>query len=164
MLQQIAVDRRNSRLAFLDRLSVGAMQRREHEKIVEYLSDDYSASLRIAANLSSHAKWIPYPFLSNRLKGIADEMRTQAEMIRAKLVELGGHVPQLDIEGREDVDFRQNVRRLVKDMEEYMSRSEILVHQKNSITDAGVLILLDAIAAGMQKEKEEMLNIVMRLS
>jgi hypothetical protein len=164
MLQQMTAERRHHNLSFLDSLSAGVSDKKEGRKILNYLSEDYAAAIRIAGNLSSHAKWIPYPFLVNRLKKIADEMRAQAEIIRVKVAELGGAVPQANVDIREDVEFRQNVRRLVKDMEEHAAMSEAFIHQRNNIRDEGVIKLIDSISLEMQKQKEELLDIVMRLS
>ena len=164
MLQQTAVERKHDRLAFFDGLSAGQIDKKEQQKVLNYLSEDYTTFLKIAANLSSHSRWIPYPFLANRLKKIADEMRSQAEAFRTKLVHLGGVVPQLSTDAREEVEFRQNVRRLVGDMEEHAARSEALVHQKNNIRDNDVSKLMEAVLFEMQKQKNELLDIVMRLS
>lgn len=164
MLQQTTAERSHHMFTFLDSLSAGASDKKEHQRILSYLSVDYAAAVRIAANLSSHARWIPYPFLVNRLKEIADEMRAQAEVIRAKVVELGGNAPLVNVDSREAVEFRQNVKRLVKDMEEHATMSETFVHQKNNIRDEGIIKLMNAITFEMQKQKEELLDIVMRLS
>jgi predicted translin family RNA/ssDNA-binding protein len=164
MPQQTATVKSHRKFSFLDSFSVGHAGRIEQEKDVKYLEEDYSAALKLAANLSSHVKWIPYPFLVNRLRKVADDVRSQAEVMRTKIVELGGTVPQVNIESREDVEFRENVKRLVRDMEEYSSRSEALVHQRNNIRDAGVLKLVETIASEMQSQKDELMDIVMRLS
>ncbi len=164
MLQQTATEKSHRKFSFLDGISAGYAGRREHEKDVKYLEDDYSAALRLAANLSSHAKWIPYPFLVNRLRKVADEVRAQAEVMRTKIVELGGSVPQVNIDSREDVEFKDNVKRLVKDMEQHATMSETLVHQRNNIRDAGVLKLIGTIASEMQSQRDELMDIVMRLS
>lgn len=164
MLQQSAAEKKHNRSAFFHDLSAVRVDRREHQKILEYLGQDYTAAFSIAANLSWHSKWIPYAFLTNRLKKIADEMRAQGEMLRAKLTEVGGTVPQISSQSREDAGFRQNVRRLVKDMENHATRSEILIHQRNDIHDESIIRLLDAVVSEMQKQKDELLDIVMRLS
>ncbi len=164
MLQQTATEKPHHSPSILDAFSAGYSDKREHEKDLKYLKDDYSAALQLAADLSSHAKWIPYPFLINRLKKIADEVRTKAELLRIKIVELGGAVPQSAVENREDVEFRVNVRRLAKDMEAHAAFSELLVHQKNNIRDAGVLKIIEMIASEMQNQKDELMDIVMRLS
>jgi hypothetical protein len=161
MLQQTAAEKHHSRLSFLDGFSAG---RKEHEANINYLKEDYSAAIRLAANLHSHAKWIPYPFLVNRLKNVAEEVRAQAEVIRQKIVELGGNLPQVAIHDLEDAEFRQNVKRLVKDMEEYAALTEVLVHQKNNVHDEAVLKILGTVAANMQRQKDELMDIVMRLS
>ena len=164
MLQQNVAEKSHHRLAFLDSLSASHADRKEHERILSFLSEDYSATMKIAANLSSHSKWIPYPFLLNRLKNVADGVRAEAELIRGAIARLGGTVPQATAENREDVGFRQSIKRLVGDMEAHSSRSEIILHQKNSIRDASVAMLLGSVASEMLKQREELLEIVMRLS
>ncbi len=164
MLQQTAAEKSHRGMAFLESLSPDHVDLREHRKIMDYLSDDYTAAMRLAANLSSHGKWIPYPFLTNRLKKIADEVRALAEVLRAGIVRLGGTVPQIAAENREDVDFRQSIKRLVHDMEEHASRSEMLIHQKNNIRDVNVIKLLDSVSSSMLAQRDELLDIVMRLS
>lgn len=164
MLQQTAAENKTRKSGLLSSLSTGHVETKEKKKIIGYLTEDYIAAFNIAANLSSHGKWIPYPFLADRLKKISDELRVQGELFRAKLTLLGGTVPQLATENREDGDFRQNVRRLVKDMEDHASRSETLIHQRNNIRDESVVALIDTIVSEMQKQKDELLDIVMRLS
>ncbi len=164
MSQQTAVEHRRNRSTFLKRLSAGQTEKKDLSEITRHLGEDYAAFYRIAADLSWHSKWIPYPFLTERLKKIADEMRAQGELFRAKLTEIGGIVPQITSQSHEDAGFRQNVRQLVKDMEEHAAQSEMLVHQRNTINDAGVVRLLDTVASEMQKQKDELLDIVMRLS
>lgn len=164
MLQQTAVENKTHKSGLLSGLSTGLIDKKEHKKILEYLGEDYVAAFSIAANLSSHGKWIPYPFLTDRLKKLADQMRAQGELFRAKLTLLGGTVPQLTTENREDVGFRQNVKRLVRDMEEHASRTETLIHQRNNIRDESVVGLIDTIVSEMQKQKDDLLDIVMRLS
>jgi hypothetical protein len=151
--------------------SVGA---KELKKVIKFLSEDYVSSIRIAGNLSSHSKWIPYPFLAESLKKIADELREHAEIFRAKVMQLGGEVPRLNSGGPQDLPsnhtdymgngFRQSLKRLVTDMEEHSSMCESLIHQKNVITDADTVKILDKIILDMQRQKDELLNVIMRIS
>ncbi len=164
MLQQSAIENRRHRIAFIEALSSDSGPRRELKKDLQYLGEDYASLISIAANMASHYKWIPYPFITNRLRKIADDLRSNAELVRVKIVELGGVPPQVSLQTREDVDFRGNVRRLVSDMEEHASRSEAFVHQKNNMTDRDVIRLVDFLASEMQRRNEELLDIVMRLS
>ncbi|MCL4512034.1 MAG: hypothetical protein M1470_13330 [Bacteroidetes bacterium] len=164
MLQQTTVEKAEKRFGFLDNLFEDSNGKGELKKDTDFLSDDYAAAIRIAANLSSNAKWIPYPFLQNRIRKIADEMRTQSELFRSKISELGGQLPQVAVDNRDLLEFRQNVKRLVKDMEEHAAQSEALTHQKNKITDESVKELISAVIVDMQRQKDELIDIVMRLS
>ena len=164
MLQQTLVDKNVRRFGLLSRFFQDSTEKRELNRDIKFLGDDYTAIVKIAANLSSHVKWIPYPFLLNRIKKIAEELRALGEVLRYKMSELGGQVAQVSAESRELHDFRQNVKRLVGDMEEHAALCEALVHQKNLIKDPGVLKVVDAVARDMQKQKDELLDIVMRVS
>lgn len=164
MLQQTTVEKTGRRVNFFNSLFQDSTEKRELNRDIKFLSGDYAALVKIAANLSSHVKWIPYPFLLNRIKKIAEEIRALGEVLRAKINELGGQVPQVASENHEVQESRQNVKRLVKDMEEHSARCEILVHQKNSVRDANVMKVIDAIVLDMQRQKDELLDIVMRLS
>ncbi len=136
----------------------------ELNKDIEFLTEDYVSMSRIAANLSSHTKWIPYSFLQNRIRKLADEVRTQSEALRSKISELGGRVPQVPVENREILEFKQNIKRLVRDMEDHANQSEVFVHHKNKIRDESIVKLIDMIIKQMQLQKNELMDIVMRLS
>ncbi|MCL5266804.1 MAG: hypothetical protein M1469_01725 [Bacteroidetes bacterium] len=164
MLQHTTVSKADKRFGWFDGLFGDTSEKKEIARDIDLLCNDYAAAVRIAANLSSHSKWIPYPFLSNRLKGIAEEIRSQAEALRAKIAELNGQLPPVSVENRDVLGFRQNVKRLVHDMEEHASRTEILMHQRNRMENPDIIRLIDALILDMQRQKEELLNIVMRLS
>ncbi len=164
MLQQTTVHKNLRRFGLLNTFFQDSTEKRELNKDIKFLSDDYTALVKIAANLSSHVKWIPYPFLLNRIKKIAEEIRALGEILRAKISELGGQVPQVTTENRDVREFRQNVKRLVEDMEEHAALCETLTHQKNLIRDAGVIRVIDSVTLDMQRQKDELLDIVMRLS
>jgi len=164
MLQQPKLEKKENRTGSLGRLTFRSVESREAEKDLEYLAEDYEAMSRIAANLSSHARWIPYPFLRDRIRSLAEEVRALSELIRANILGLGGKVPQVALENRDVLEFRQNVMRLVRDMEEHSNQSEIFVHQKNKIENKDVVKMIGHIILRMQVQKEELMDIVMRLS
>ena len=178
MVQQIkdpvrgtTIRKDDNRSKFFTRIFGNSAANGELKRSIEFLAEDYAAANKIAANLSSHSKWIPYPFLVDHLKKISDEMRGHAEIFRAKIIELGGQVPQSGLESRLEMgknrsgdDLHQNVKRLVMDMEEHSARCETLMHQKNIVHDAGGEKLLNAVIVDMQRQKDELMDIVMRIS
>ena len=164
MLQQTTSEKKEKRSGILGRLMMGQSENRETTRDLEYLSEDYEAMSRIAANLSSHSRRIPYPFLQNRIKTLAEEVRALSEMIRSKIMSLGGKLPQVAVENRDVLEFRQNIKRLVRDMEEHSSQSETFVHQKNKIENQDVIKMISEIVLRMQVQKDELMDIVMRLS
>ncbi len=164
MLQQTTVSKTGKRFSWFDGLFEDTSDTKELMLALGFLGDDHAAAVRLAANLSSHSRWIPYPFLSNRLKAVAEELRGQAEAFRAKIAELNGQPPQVSVENRDLQGFRQNVKRMVGDMEEHTSRLEIMMHQRNRLRNHDLLVFFDAIILDMHRQKEELLDIVMRLS
>lgn len=181
MIRSTTVNKNGGRFRFLDDLFGGQEEGVNQRKEISYLIDDYIAFLNIAAKLTAHSRWIPYPFVVERTKKIADELRSFAEVVRAKIAELGGQVPQDPLkfstthdgsdDGAHGLQNRngnelvmQNIKRLVTDMEEHSSRYETLYHQRNLIADAGTVKFLNQIIVDMQRQKSELLNIVMRIS
>jgi hypothetical protein len=171
MVQQTSIQKNDNRVRFFKRIFKDSTINGELKRNTEFLVEDYTAANKIAANLSSSSKWIPYPFLVDHIKKIADEMRVQGEIFREKIIELGGQVPQVNLESREasernhsGEEVRQNIRRLIMDMEEHSTRCDTLMHQKNMIADAGVVNLLNAVIVDMQRQKDELIDIVMRIS
>jgi len=187
MVQQATVQKNDGRLRFLKKIFSESVADSEVNRSIRFLVEDYTAANRIAADLSSHSKWIPYSFLVDRLKKISDEMRGHAEIFRAKIIELGGQVSsatgghtsgqtstesqeahELDHNGHKDhqldVPHGENVKRLVMDMEEHSARCEALMHQRNLIDDASIAKLLNVVIVDMQRQKEELTDIIMRIS
>ena len=171
MVQQTTIRKNNEGLAFLERIFGNSAVNGEVKRSIGFLRDDYAAAMKIAGNLYSHAKWIPYPFLVDRIKRISDEVKLHAEIFRAKIIELGGQIPQATLESRDasksNYDghaFGQNVKRLVADMEEHSDQCETLLHQKNMVIDVQVVELLNAVIVDMQRQKDELTDIIMRIS
>ncbi len=178
MVQQTSIQK--TRLKFIDDLFGDQTDRREIKKDIDFLIKDYTGFIGLAASLSSHSKWIPYPFLIDRIKKVADELRSFADLLRGKILDLGGQIPpgaMRSAGGRDEVVnpqelqsrtdnylSRENVGHLVKDMEEHSSRWEILQHQKNLIKDKSVAKLINVIIIDMQRQKGDLIDIVMRLS
>ncbi len=158
------VERGSFRRSVMSVGSTTAASRKDLDLILNFLSQDYSAAVKVASNLGSHSRWIPYPFLSNRLKKIAEEVRTQAELFRAEIVILGGQAPQVEVEEREPLEFRENIKRLVHDVEVHATLADELAHQKNKTTSENTIHLLNAVIIDMARQKDELMDIVMRLS
>ncbi len=171
MVQQTSIQKNDNQVGFFRRIFKDSTVNGELRRSIEFLLEDYTAANKIAANLSSRSKWIPYPFLVDHTKKIADEMRVQGEIFREKIIELGGQVPQVNLENREfsernnsGEEVRQNIRRLIMDMEEHSTRCDTLIHQKNMITESSVAKLLNAVIVDMQRQKDELIDIIMRIS
>lgn len=181
MVHQTTIQRAGNRLKFLDDLFGDEGKGSELRRDTEFLINDYAGFTNIAADLSSHSKWIPYSFLIDRIKKIADEIRGFADLLRGKIVELGGQIPSdalrsfvtrddagdgsRELQHRTSYDLlKQDIKRLLSDVGEHSSRCELLQHQRNLISDAGVAKLLGLIIVDMQRQKNELIDIVMRIS
>jgi len=181
MVQATKIQKNVSRLRFLDSLIGNEGDGSELRKDIEFLVQDYVASINLAVKLSSHSKWIPYPFIIERTKEIAEELRGFADIFRLKVIELGGQIPPdasksstlhedsaagaYGSGSSEGYDLlKQNIRRLVKDVEEHSGLCETLHHQRNLITDAGVVKLIGLVIVDMQRQKDELIDIVMKIA
>ncbi len=171
MVQQTSVQKDNNRAGFFKRIFTDSAAKGEEKREIVFLLEDYMTANKIASNLSSHSKWIPYPFLVDHVKKISDEMRGQAEIFRQKIIELGGQVSQINLESREvsrrdnsGEGLRQNIKSLVMDMEEHSTACDALMRQRNMLADSGVVNLLSAVILDMQRQKDELTDIVMRIS
>ncbi|HUI29941.1 MAG TPA: hypothetical protein VLX91_06970 [Candidatus Acidoferrales bacterium] len=175
MVQESSVRKAGRGFGFLESLFEDA-NRSESKKDLEFLRKDYVDLIALSASLSSHSKWIPYLFLIERIKKTADELRGISELLRGKILELGGQVPtdasgmlsphdnSLNDGSAANYLSRQNVKRLVKDMEVHSSCCEALQRQRNLIRDGGVARLLTVVIADMQRQKAELLDVVMKIS
>jgi hypothetical protein len=188
MVQQTAVRKAGRRLKFLDTLLVNQGDGGDLKRDIDFLIKDHTMFTELAADLSSHSKWIPYPFLIERLKKIADELRGFAEILRGKIIESGGQISQessrlvdghgesaghgsserysshkLEFSSGHEL-FRQNVGLLVRDMEDHSSSCDVLQHQRNQIKDSAIAKLINLIIVDMQRQRNELIDIVMRIS
>jgi len=187
MVHRSTVKNNDGRLGFLKRIFSEPILDGGFERRIQSLAEDFVAANKIAASLTYHSKWIPYPFLVEHIKKISDEMSGQAEIFREKIIELGGQIPtaigrhvssrtdsgnrgshEFNQDGhgdhRSDVPHVENVKRLVMDMEEHAARCEALMHQRNLTDDPAIEKLLSAVIVDMQRQKEELTDIVMRIS
>lgn len=179
MVQGTTIQKTGRRFGFLDGLFGSLNDGAELRKDIGFLVNDYIAFSSIAANLVSHSRWIPYPFIIERAKKIADELRNLAEVLRSKINELGGQIPpdalksttahdDTNVHGSQNQRghdlLKQNIKRLVADMEEHSSLYETLHHQRNLITDVGVVKLIGKMIVDMQRQKDELIDIVMKIS
>jgi hypothetical protein len=179
MVQATTIQKTGRRFGFLNGIFGSQRDGAELRKDIEFLVQDYTAFTNLAANLVSHSRWIPYPFIIEHTRKIADELRNLADILRMKINELGGEIPSdasksstthNDSDGRGSQNqkghdsLRQNIKRLVADMEEHSSRYEALHHQRNLITDVGVSKLIKQMIVEMQRQKDELIDIVMRIS
>jgi len=181
MVQATTTRKIGRRFKFLDGLFGSQEDGTELRKDIAFLVQNYIAFNNLAASLSSHSKSIPYQFLIERTKKVADELRNFAEILRTKIIELGGQISQdtlkssatqggtgnnasgLRNQNGNDLS-KQNIKRLVNDMEEHSSRCDALQHQRNLINDDGIAKLIGLIIIDMQRQKAELLDIVMRIS
>lgn len=153
-----------SKLSFLDFLSDSAFERKEIQRTIKLLQQDYLTTLKISSNLSMHAKWIPYPFLQERVRKISESLRKQSELLREQITKLGGELPQFSSEQITWSDHAQNVKRLVQELEHTSQLYETYAHQRNIVEQNQSANLLSALLEDTKKLKEDLTDIVMRLS
>jgi len=180
MVQQTRTQRTGNRFTRLAELFGSEPIRARVNRENDFLMQDFLEFSSLATNLTSHSRWIPYPFLVERVKKLSDEIRTLAEVVRVKVVELGGqissdalrvpiaHDPENDTRELQDSGsygyLKQNVGRLVRDMQTHSNLCDTLQHQKNIIGETDAANLISLMIADMQRQGKELLDIVMRIS
>ncbi len=138
----------------------------EKEELIKILSDDYSKEIAIAKMMDEHAEMIPFDFLKERLKKIAQEEKAHAEKLKHKIIELGGSVnPTLKIYDVKSVSIHseKGFRKLIADLEFDKEIYEDYIAQINKIGDDDIKKLLREIAEDESRHKDVLTDIVMRL-
>jgi hypothetical protein len=194
VVQSTTTQKRESRFKFLDGLFGNRGEERQSEDEFEILMRDSSVVAALANQLTSHSKWIPYPFLVDRLKKIADELRSFADLLRRRISELmkSEHIitgqtslkelkpseSKVDeISGQTDKRPgmggahlersglpRRNVDLLVNDLEELSNFYQDLQGQNYRKTDPETAELIRHIIFDIDEQYEELTDIIMRLA
>ncbi|MGC8594591.1 MAG: hypothetical protein ACP5MI_03195 [Candidatus Kryptoniota bacterium] len=151
-------------MSFFDFFSESAFKKREIQRTVKLLQQDYLTALKISSNLSMHVKWIPYPFLQERVRKISESLRKQSELLREQITKLGGELPQFSSEQPTLYDHRQNVKKLVQELENLSELYETYAHQRNIVEQSESAQVLSTLLDNTGKLKEDLTDIVMRLS
>jgi bacterioferritin len=136
------------------------------EEILSMLIGDYSKEIAIAKQMDEHSQIIPYDFLRERLKRIASEERRHAEMLKKKIVELGGQVQVYAYDYRfksETIHSSRGFRRLISDLEFDREIYEDYIAQLNRVEDEDIRALLERIVIDEIRHKDELTDLVMRL-
>jgi rubrerythrin len=62
------------------------------------LAEDYQEELRMVRQFQDHAGKAPYPHFAERLRTLAEEEKKHAELLRERILSLGGSVEEKEIE------------------------------------------------------------------
>jgi bacterioferritin (cytochrome b1) len=138
----------------------------EKEELLKILNDNYSKELAIAKMMSEHAEMIPFDFLRERLKKLAEEEKTHAEKLKQKIVELGGAVnpsPKIYEIKTSSIHSEKGFRKLIADLEFDKEIYEDYIAQINRIENEDVKRLLREIVEDEVRHKDVLMDIVMRL-
>lgn len=138
----------------------------EREELLKILSENYSKEITIAKMMDEHAEIIPFDFLKDKLKKIAEEERKHAEKFKQKIAELGGSVnPSAKIYDVKtgSIHNEKGFRKLVADLEFDKEIYEDYISQINRIENEDVKKLLREIVEDEVRHKDVLMDIVMRL-
>jgi len=138
----------------------------EKEELVKILNENYSKEIAIAKMLEEHSEMIPFDFLRERLKKVAEEERKHAERLRQKIIELGGSVnpsPKIFDVKTETIHNQKGFRKLVADLEFDKEIYENYIAQINKVENEEIKKLLREIVEDEEKHKDILMDIVMRL-
>lgn len=138
----------------------------EKEELLKILNENYSKEISIAKMMDEHAEMIPFDFLKDKLKKVAEEERKHAEKLKQKIIELGGNVkpsPKIYDIKVESIHNEKGFRKLVADLEFDKEIYEDYISQINRIENEDVKKLLREIVEDEAKHKDVLMDIVMRL-
>jgi len=138
----------------------------EKEELLKILSDDYSKEIAIARMMDEHAEMIPFDFLKEKLKKLAEEERKHAEKLKQKISELGGSVnpsPKIYEIKTSSIHSEKGFRKLIADLEFDKEIYEDYIAQINRIGNDEIKELLREIADEEARHKDILMDIVMRL-
>lgn len=138
----------------------------EKEELLRILNENYSKEIAIAKMMEEHAEMIPFDFLREKLKKIAEDERKHAEKLKQKISELGGTVnpsPKIYNVKMASIHTEKGFRKLVADLEFDKEIYEDYISQINRIENEDIKKLLREIADEEAKHKDVLMDIVMRL-
>ncbi len=138
----------------------------EKEELLKILNESYSKELAIAKMMDEHAEMIPFDFLRERLKKLAEEEKTHAEKLKQKIIELGGTIspsPKIYDIKTSSIHSEKGFRKLVADLEFDKEIYEDYIAQINRIENEDIKKLLREIAEDEVRHKDVLMDIVMRL-
>ncbi len=138
----------------------------EKEELLKILNDDYSKEITIAKMMDEHAEMIPFDFLKEKLKKLAEEERAHAEKLKQKIIELGGTVnpsPKIYDIRASSIHNERGFRKLVADLELDKEIYEDYIAQINRIENEDIKKLLREIVEDEVRHKDVLMDIVMRL-
>ncbi len=138
----------------------------ETDELIKILNEDYSKEIALAHMIDEHAEIIPFDFLREKLKKIAEEERKHAEKLRQKIAELGGTVnpsPKIFEIKTSSIHNEKGFRKLVADLEFDKEIYEDYIAQINRIENEDVKKLLREIVEDEMRHKDVLMDVVMRL-
>lgn len=138
----------------------------EADELIKILNEDYSKEMALAHMIDEHAEIIPFDFLREKLKKVAEEERKHAEKLKQKITELGGTVnpsPKAYAIKTSSIHNEKGFRKLVADLEFDKEIYEDYIAQMNRIGNEDVKKLLREIVEDEMKHKDILMDVVMRL-
>ena len=138
----------------------------EKEELIKILNENYSKEVAIAKMMDEHSEIIPFDFLRERLKRVAEDERRHAEMLRQKIIEFGGSVnpmPKIFDIKTDSIHTEKGLRKLIADLEFDKEIYEDYISQINKIENNDIRDLLRRIVDDEIRHKDILMDLVMRL-
>jgi rubrerythrin len=139
-----------------------ALRTDERRRLLQLLTDQYSAEAKDVAQFEEHARHMVYPNFRDRLLRIAEEEKAHVEWLREQIRALGGEVPAVSITVKKGGNAWEN---LLMDIEEE-KRDGIEVVQRlyrlAERTDPQIAAGLRRIQEDEKRHREEIMSMLMR--
>jgi hypothetical protein len=115
----------------------------------------------LAEQINGHAERAPYPHIGQRLRQIAVEKRLTANLLRDKILHLGGRLEELPLDLKSG---KNHWERMVQDLRDQKALENSLLEQTTLLAEAAPEIcdLLREIAAAQLPHREALLDLIAR--
>jgi hypothetical protein len=136
----------------------------KQKQIRQMLINDYFSELNLSKRLQLDALSIPYEFLRERILKIAGENAEHARLLKEHLEKRGGSFSSNQFAQNDQEPTQIGYRNLIRDFEAHKALEEEYIRQINLIDDEETKRILKRIQRNKARQKELLLDTVMRIS
>ena len=128
---------------------------------IEIVKASFQDLRALAEQLNGHAAVAPYPHIAQRLRQIAAEKRSTANLLRDKILPLGGRLEELPLEIKSG---KNHWERMVQDLKDQKELETSLLEQAALLVEKApqICALLREVATAQLPHREALLDLIAR--